>query len=149
MYKFNNRIFAIGALFATSLVALGLNLTAAPSQAQSASSRPMPGYWRFSTTAVGLFRDTDEHCLSQAEVDRFYNNPCKRNSVCVYRTKVMQANGNLALDGTWTDRKNRVTRVKANGRLLPTQMTLRGSATQYGLPIPFNFTATRISAVCQ
>lgn len=130
-----------------ALAVSGVVLSAGPSVAQNETARPLPGYWRFSTTAVGLFRDSDEHCLSQAEVDRFYNNPCKRNSVCVYTTKVMQPNGTVAFDGVWTDRKHRVTRVRANGRLLPTQMTLTGTAT-YGLRIPFNFTATRIAATC-
>ncbi|MEK7660764.1 MAG: DUF3617 family protein [Pseudomonadota bacterium] len=138
----NKKLLAVLALAASGVI-----LSAAPLNAQNGSARPMPGYWRFSTTAVGLFRDSDEHCLSQAEVDRFYNNPCKRNSVCVYTTKVMQPDGTVNFDGVWTDRKNRVTKVRANGRLLPTQMTLSGTAT-YGLRIPFNFTATRISATC-
>lgn len=138
------RAFTIAAVLVS-----GLFLASVPSAAQNQGARPMPGYWRFDTTAVGLFRDSDEHCLSQAEVDRFYTNPCKRNSVCVYKTKEIQADGDVIFDGTWTDRKRRVTKIKARGRLAATQMTLRGSAAQYGLPIPFSFTATRIGATCR
>ena len=138
------RIFAIAGVLVSSLL-----LSSVPSVAQNQSARPMPGMWRFNTTAVGLFRDSDDHCLSQAEVDRFYANPCKRNSVCVYKTKEIQADGDVIFDGTWTDRKRRVTKIKATGRLASTQMTLRGNAAQFGLPIPFSFTATRIAAVCR
>lgn len=143
MDKMNKKI--IGALVII-VSSFGVSLSSAEAQT---STRPMPGYWNFSTTAAGLFKDSDDHCLSQAEVDRFYSNPCKKNSVCVYKTKTMQSDGTVVLDGTWTDRKKRVTKIKANGKLVADKMVLKGTANQFGLAIPFNFTATRVSGVCK
>ena len=113
----------------------------------ASSSKPQPGYWEFKTVAAGLFNDSDKYCLSQAEVDRFYANPCKRNTKCVYTTKKFTLDGGISVDGTWTDKKKRVTNVKASGFLKTNDMYLKGTA-RYGLPIPFSFKAHRISASC-
>lgn len=118
-----------------------------PAGAQ-ANAHPLPGQWDFATRAAGIFNDNDDHCLTQAEVNRFFSNPCKRNSVCVYKTKVFKPDGSMYVDGTWTDRKKRVTKVKASGQLTSGKMYLKGTATQYGIPIPFTFTATRVAASC-
>ena len=142
-----NNGFKILSLAAISIGLFGIG-AAAYAQAQAAN-RPLPGRWEFKTVAAGIYNDSDDYCLSQAEIDRFYNNPCKRNSVCVYSVKKFNPDGSATFKGTWTDRKKRVTKLNVNGVFQPAKLTLKGTASIYNVPVPINFTATRIAATCK
>ena len=147
MKKFVSRKILPVLAAAVTIIGVAVGVGTSANAQVPASSKPQPGYWEFKTVAAGLFNDSDKYCLSQVEVERFYANPCKRNTKCVYTTKTFQPDGSIAVDGTWTDKKKRVTKVNATGFLKTNDMYLKGTA-RYGLPIPFSFKAHRISASC-
>lgn len=113
------------------------------------NARPLPGYWQFSTKAP-LINDTDEYCLSQAQIDKFYANPCNRSNVCNYSTKQFNPDGTVSLDGTWTDKKKRASKVKGSGTFKPDNMRLNLTVKHWASPIAIKgvFEARRISATC-
>lgn len=119
------------------------------SNAQSAETvRPLPGQWEFTTKAAGFYNDNDTHCLSQAEIDRFYSNPCKKNTVCTYSTKTFSPDGTVKLEGKWVDKKKRTSKIKTNGTFKADFLKLKGSVTYFNVPIPITFEAKRLGGKC-
>lgn len=139
-------LVAIGAFGAFAFGAF----TPSNSNAQGdAYARPLPGNWKFDTKAAGFINESDTHCLSQAEIDRFYANPCKKNTVCTYSTKSFAPDGSVKLVGTWVDKKKRVSKINTNGTFKPDFLRLKGNVTYYNIPIPITFEAKRVSAQCR
>lgn len=139
----------------TILVAFGLigasafiSFNGSIAQSATSNTKPMPGMWEFSTKAAGFYNDNDKYCLSQVEIDRFYSNPCKKNTVCTYTTKNFASDGTVQLVGKWVDKKNRVSKVNTKGTFKPDNLKLKGNVTFYNVPIPITFEAKRLSAKC-
>jgi hypothetical protein len=127
-------------------------LLAAPSSAtQARQDTVLPGYWEYTTSALGQ-RDTETKCVRPSEINRFFGGLSTRRYQCTYPTREV-ANGNARFEGSCVSTSGRRVRVRLNGTYQPEQFTFRGGAsiraagvwTPY---IPATITARRISAQC-
>jgi hypothetical protein len=119
----------------------------APAQTP-AQSEVLPGYWEYTTSAVGQ-RDTLQRCVRPSEINRFFGGLSTNKWRCTYPTRVV-GNGNARFEGTCQDRKGRRIAVRLNGTYTDTSFSFRGGAQIVrGTPyIPASITARRISAQC-
>jgi len=119
----------------------------APAQT-AAQSEVLPGYWEYTTSAVGQ-RDTEQKCVRPSEINRFFGGLSTNKWRCTYPTRVV-GNGNARFEGTCQDRKGRRIAVRLNGTYTETSFSFRGGAQIVrGTPyIPASITARRISAQC-
>ncbi|CAN5342151.1 hypothetical protein BH09PSE1_BH09PSE1_27620 [soil metagenome] len=129
----------------------GAILLAAPgpaSQAQASQDTVLPGYWEYTTNAVGI-RSTEQKCVRPSEINRFFGGLSTRRWQCTYPTRVV-GGGNARFEGTCTDHKNRRVNIRLSGAYHPENFTFRGGAQlARGTPyLPASITAHRISAQC-
>ena len=129
----------------------GALFLAAPSsepQAQSNQDTILPGYWEYTTSALGD-RDTERKCLRQSEVDRFFNGLSTRKYTCTYPTRVV-GNGNARFEGTCVDRKGRSYQVRLNGTYSTERFHFDGRVQLLrGTPfLPATLSARRLNATC-
>lgn len=135
-------------------VIAGALLLAAPAQpraamaAQSSGDTVLPGYWEYTTSAVGI-RDTETKCVRPSEINRFFGGLSTRRWRCTYPVRQV-GNGNARFEGTCTDHKNRRVNVRLNGTYQQESFSFRGGAQlARGTPyLPASITARRISAQC-
>lgn len=139
---------AAAALLAAPLLAL---TTAAP-QAQSTNTI-LPGYWEYSSQIrFGVSSsDTENRCVRQNEINRFFNGPSNRHYTCEYPTRVV-GDGRMRFEGTCRDRRGREVGVVASGTYTPTAFQMEARLNARVLGIPVNPTGTirarRLSATC-
>jgi hypothetical protein len=116
--------------------------------AQSSADTVLPGYWEYTTSAVGV-RDTETKCVRPSEINRFFGGLSTRRWRCTYPVRQV-GNGNARFEGTCTDHKDRRVNVRLNGTYQPESFTFRGGAQLVrGTPyLPASITARRISAQC-
>lgn len=116
--------------------------------AQSSADTVLPGYWEYTTSAVGV-RDTETKCVRPSEINRFFGGLSTRRWQCVYPVRQV-GNGNARFEGTCTDRKGRRVNVRLTGTYQEENFTFRGGAQlARGTPyLPASITARRISAQC-
>ena len=136
---------------AAALLAGGVMLAApaaAPVAQTAAQSEVLPGYWEYTTSAVGQ-RDTEQKCVRPSEINRFFGGLSTRRWQCVYPVREV-GGGNARFEGTCTDRKGRRVNVRLNGPYQTESFSFRGGAQIVrGTPyIPASITARRISAQC-
>jgi hypothetical protein len=141
----------VGALAAP--VVAGAVMLAAPSaalQAQAvAPAQPvLPGYWEYTTSAVGS-RDTEQKCVRPSEINRFFGGLSTNRWKCTYPTRQV-ADGRARFEGTCQDKKGRRVNVRLNGTYQTESFTFNGGAQLLrGTPyIPASITARRLSAQC-
>jgi len=132
-----------GALFLAAPVAPQAAMTA-----QSSADTVLPGYWEYTTSAVGV-RDTETKCVRPSEINRFFGGLSTRRWQCTYPVRQVGA-GNARFEGTCEDRKGRRVNVRLNGTYQQESFTFRGGAQlARGTPyLPASITARRISAQC-
>lgn len=113
-----------------------------------AQSEVLPGYWEYTTSALGQ-RDTEQRCVRPSEINRFFGGLSTNRWRCTYPTRVV-GNGNARFEGTCQDRKGRRIAVRLNGTYTDTSFSFRGGAQLVrGTPyIPASITARRLSAQC-
>lgn len=126
-------------------------LLAAPSsssQAQAAASEVLPGYWEYTTSAVGI-RDTEQKCVRPSEINRFFGGLSTRRWQCVYPTREV-GNGNARFEGTCTDKRGRRVNVRLRGSYQTESFRFTGGAQlARGTPyLPASITARRLAEVC-
>lgn len=131
--------------------ALFLAAPAAPRAAmaqQSSADTVLPGYWEYTTSAVGV-RDTETKCVRPSEINRFFGGLSTRRWRCVYPVRQV-GDGAARFEGTCTDRKGRRVNVRLNGTYQPESFTFRGGAQLVrGTPyLPASITARRLAAQC-
>jgi len=131
--------------------ALSLVMLAAPAGAlQTASGTPpvLPGYWEYTTSAVGD-RNTEQKCVRPSEINRFFGGLSTRRWTCSYPVREV-GNGRARFAGSCTDRKDRRVNVRLSGTYQPDSFTFNGGAQLLrGTPyIPASITARRLSATC-
>ena len=133
----------LGALFLATAPSAG---PAAP--VQSASQPVLPGYWEYTTRALGQ-GDTETKCVRPSEINRFFGGLSTNRWRCTYPTRVV-GNGRARFEGTCQDKKGRRIQVRLNGTYEDTSFSFRGWAQLLrGTPyIPASITARRISAQC-
>ena len=115
---------------------------------QSSEDTVLPGYWEYTTSAVGV-RDTETKCVRPSEINRFFGGLSTRRWQCTYPVRQV-GNGNARFEGTCQDRKGRRVNVRLNGAYQPESFSFRGGAQlARGTPyLPASITARRISAQC-
>ncbi|HEY0927590.1 DUF3617 domain-containing protein [Brevundimonas sp.] len=128
--------------------ALLLAAPATPRAAQTSTDTVLPGYWEYTTSAVGV-RDTEQKCVRPSEINRFFGGLSTRRWTCTYPVRQV-GNGNARFEGTCTDRRGRRVNVRLNGTYQRESFTFRGGAQlARGTPyLPASITARRISANC-
>lgn len=121
---------------------------AAPSAQTAAQTEVLPGYWEYTTRALGQ-GDTERKCVRPSEINRFFGGLSTRKWRCTYPTRVV-GDGNARFEGTCTDRKGRRVNVRLTGTYTETAFRFNGGAQlARGTPyIPASITARRISAEC-
>lgn len=135
----------------------GAALLAFPSsgpQAQAVSGTPQPGYWEYTTRAVGQ-TDTETRCVRPSEIDRFFSGLSTRRYDCNYPTKVV-ANGQARFEGTCVSRgrSGRRLRVRLAGPYAADSFQFDGAVSMrigggiWTPYIPGSVRARRISATC-
>ncbi|QYC09358.1 DUF3617 family protein [Brevundimonas nasdae] len=114
----------------------------------AAQSEVLPGYWEYTTNAVGQ-RETLQKCVRPSEINRFFGGISTNKWRCTYPTRVV-GDGNARFEGTCSDHKNRRINVRLSGTYTETSFSFRGGAQVVrGTPyIPASITARRISAQC-
>lgn len=132
-------------------VIAGAALLAAPAsapQAQASRSEVLPGYWEYTTSALGS-RDTEQKCVRPSEINRFFGGLSTRKWQCTYPTRVV-GDGRARFEGVCQDRKGRRINVRLNGTYQPEAFTFNGGAQLVrGTPyIPASITARRLAAQC-
>ena len=115
---------------------------------QSSADTVLPGYWEYTTSAVGV-RDTETKCVRPSEINRFFGGLSTRRWRCTYPVRQV-GNGNARFEGTCTDHKGRRVNVRLNGTYQQESFTFRGGAQlARGTPyLPASITARRVSAQC-
>lgn len=126
----------------------GVVLLAAPSSAQAPTSEVLPGYWEYTTNAVGI-RSTEQKCVRPSEINRFFGGLSTRRWRCVYPTREV-GNGNARFEGTCTDPRGRRVNVRLRGPYQAESFRFSGGAQlARGTPfLPASITARRLAAVC-
>ena len=135
-------------------VVAGALILGAPAQpraamtAQSSADTVLPGYWEYTTSAVGI-RDTETKCVRPSEINRFFGGLSTRRWQCTYPVRQV-GNGNARFEGSCEDHKGRRVNVRLNGTYQQESFSFRGGAQlARGTPyLPASITARRISAQC-
>ena len=116
--------------------------------AQSSADTVLPGYWEYTTSAVGI-RDTETKCVRPSEINRFFGGLSTRRWQCTYPVRQV-GNGNARFEGVCEDRKGRRVNIRLNGTYQQESFTFRGGAQlARGTPyLPASITARRLAAQC-
>ena len=140
------RLLAVAAPLGAA--ALVLALPGSPLQAQANEDTVLPGYWEYTTSAVGV-RDTERKCVRPSEIHRFFGGLSTRRWQCTYPVRQV-GNGNARFEGACQDRKGRRVNVRLNGTYETESFTFRGGAQLVrGTPyLPASITARRLAAQC-
>jgi hypothetical protein len=131
-----------------ALMLAGAPMAGPAAPVQSASQPVLPGYWQYTTSAVGQ-RDTETKCVRPSEINRFFGGLSTRRWRCTYPVREVGA-GNAHFEGTCQDRKGRRVNVRLNGTYQQESFSFQGGAQlARGTPyIPASITARRLAAQC-
>ncbi|GAA0648530.1 DUF3617 domain-containing protein [Brevundimonas lenta] len=143
------RTAAVAAPVVAAALFLGAPATPqAAMKAQASADTVLPGYWEYTTSAVGV-SDTETKCVRPSEINRFFGGLSTRRWRCEYPVRQV-GNGNARFEGTCTDRKGRQVRVRLNGTYQQESFRFTGGAQlARGTPyLPASITARRIAAQC-
>ena len=142
------RILAVAAPVVAGAVMLGAPAAAPQAQTAAPAQPVLPGYWEYTTSAVGS-RDTETKCVRPSEINRFFGGLSTNRWKCTYSTREV-ADGQARFQGTCQDRKGRRVNVRLNGTYQPESFRFNGGAQLVrGTPyIPASITARRVAAQC-
>ena len=128
--------------------AILLAAPSSPSQAQAATSEVLPGYWEYTTSAVGI-RDTEQRCVRPSEINRFFGGLSTRRWRCEYPTRVV-GGGTARFEGVCTDHRGRRVNIRLSGTYQQENFRFTGGAQlARGTPyLPASITARRLAAQC-
>ncbi len=141
------RLIAVAVLAGAALLAPAASTTAAMVP-QTSADTVLPGYWEYTTSALGQ-RDTEIKCVRPSEINRFFGGLSTRRWQCTYPVRQV-GNGNARFEGTCQDRKGRRVNVRLQGPYEPENFRFTGGAQlARGTPyIPASITARRLAAQC-
>lgn len=130
-------------------LALAQPMVRAASAAKSPSKATiLPGYWEYDYKVGVIPVSNETKCLKPADAEQFSRGICTKRYRCDYTTNVVR-DGKIALKGTWTDKKDRVSPVTANGTYAPEAFKMDiHIKTISGMPLAGSLTAKRLSAEC-
>jgi hypothetical protein len=108
----------------------------------------LPGHWEYGYTLVGIPVSSESKCLTPAEAEQFSRGICTKRYRCEYTTNVVK-DGKIQLKGTWTDKKDRVSPVTAEGTYTPESFKMNiHLKTVSGMNLAGVMTAKRVAAEC-
>ena len=127
--------------FAAAAAAATGAVVGAPALAQG-PDKIRPGMWEYAYKAAGIPIGKERKCIKPTEIDKsFFQGPCNRHHRCEYPVKEV-ADGKARFDGTWTDKRGRVARVKADGTYTDTTFNLKATGTTTtGIPMSVTMNA--------
>lgn len=142
------RILAVAAPVVAGAVMLGAPAAAPQAQTAAAGQPVLPGYWEYTTNAMGS-RDTETKCVRPSEINRFFGGLSTNRWKCTYSTREV-ADGRARFQGACQDKKGRRINVRLNGTYQPESFQFNGGAQLLrGTPyIPASITARRLAAQC-
>jgi hypothetical protein len=123
-------------------------LFALPALAQD-DGRVRPGYWEYAYKVAGIRVSSEFKCVKPSEIDKvFFAGPCNHHHKCVNPVREI-GGGKARYEGTWTDKRGRVARIKASGTYTETtfKLSARGRATT-GIPLAATMDAKWVSPTC-
>ena len=108
----------------------------------------LPGQWEYDYK-IGMIPVSNEtKCLKPADAEQFSRGICTKRYRCDYTTNVVR-DGKIQLKGTWTDKKERVSPVTAEGTYGPEAFKMDiHIKTISGMPLAGSLTAKRLAAEC-
>lgn len=142
------------ALAATVLaLVVGGGVALAQPVVKAAASAPahttiLPGHWEYGYRVAGILVSSESKCLKPADAEQFSRGICTRKYRCDYTTNVVR-DGKIQLKGTWTDKKDRVSPVSAEGTYTPESFKMDiHLKTISGMSLAGSMNAKRVSAEC-
>ena len=126
----------------------GAALFAAPAIADNVE-KVRPGYWEYAYKVAGIRVSTERKCVKPNEIDKvFFAGPCNHHHKCVYPVREI-GGGKAKFDGTWTDKRGRVAKVKADGTYTDTTFNLKAKGnTTTGIPLSVTMNAKWLGETC-
>lgn len=139
---------ALSAGLALAGFSLAQPMVRAAAHASSAKTTILPGQWEYDYK-IGLIPVSSEtKCLKPADAEQFSRGICTKRYRCEYTTNVVR-DGKIQLKGTWTDKKDRVSPVTAEGAYTPESFKMDiHIKTISGMPLAGSLNARRLSAEC-
>ena len=108
----------------------------------------LPGQWEYDYKIGVIPVSSETKCLKPADAEQFSRGICTRRYRCDYTTNVVK-DGKIQLKGTWTDKKDRVSPVSAEGVYAPESFKMDiHIKTISGMNLAGSMNAKRISAEC-
>jgi len=121
---------------------------AQPAVRAPAHSTILPGQWEYDYKIGVIPVSNETKCLKPADAEQFSRGICTKRYRCDYTTNVVR-DGKIQLKGTWTDKKDRVSPVTAEGTYAPEAFKMNiHIKTINGMPLAGSLTAKRLSAEC-
>ncbi|MGH1560635.1 DUF3617 domain-containing protein [Caulobacter segnis] len=122
--------------------------SARPPRPLRPSRRFLPGYWEYDYKIGVIPVSNETKCLKPADAEQFSRGICTRKYRCDYTTNVVR-DGKIQLKGAWTDKKDRVSPVTAEGTYSPEAFKMNiHIKTINGMPLAGSLNAKRLSAEC-
>jgi hypothetical protein len=114
----------------------------------TAKATILPGHWEYDYKIGVIPVSSETKCLKPADAEQFSRGICTRRYRCDYTTNVVK-DGKIQLKGTWTDKKDRVSPVSAEGVYSPESFKMDiHLKTISGMALAGSLNAKRISAEC-
>lgn len=129
-----------------------LTLSAAQPIAQTAETPVLPGYWEYTTRALGD-SETRRRCVRPRDINRFFGGLSNSVYTCTYPTRVV-GNGQARFEGTCESRSGRQLRVRLSGPYSDESFSFDGTVSMriaggvWTPRIPGSVRANRIAATC-
>lgn len=116
-------------------------LLAVPAAADNAE-KIRPGEWEYTYKVAGIKVGSEKKCIKPNEIDKtFFAGPCNRHHRCEYPVREV-GGGKAKYDGTWTDKRGRVAKIKADGTYTDTTLNLKArGTTTTGIPMAVTMNA--------
>ncbi len=139
---------AASALALCAGVAIAGFSLAQPAARAPAKATILPGQWEYDYK-IGMIPVSNEtKCLKPADAEQFSRGICTKRYRCDYTTNVVK-DGKIQLKGTWTDKKERVSPVTAEGSYTPESFKMDiHIKTISGMNLAGSMNAKRLAAEC-
>lgn len=129
-------------------VALAQPVVRAAAAHAASKSTILPGQWEYDYKIGVIPVSNETKCLKPADAEQFSRGICTKRYRCDYTTNVVR-DGKIQLKGTWTDKKDRVSPVTADGVYSPEAFKMNiHIKTINGMPLAGSLNAKRLSAEC-
>jgi hypothetical protein len=105
-------------------------------RAQPDTAAPRPGYWDVTSSLLGLYKKTEQICITPFDVPRLLHGPLRHDWACNYPLN-SAADGKVQFDGGCTGPKGQWMKVHGSGVYAPTSLNVKvsGRLHIYGLTL--------------